>query len=98
MSPHVIENYPLTEAKDKFSALTSKANATGTPFRVLKGGRPWVIVTPVSTMGDAGSEVTIQPVRRTVPVADLDAMFAGYEGSFEPVEDGFAQPSGCEEM
>lgn len=97
MSPHVIESYPLTEAKDKFSALTAKANATGTPFRVLKGGHPWVIVTPVSTAGGTRGEVAIQPIRRAVPVADLDALFAGYEGSFEPTEDGFASPSGCEE-
>lgn len=35
-----IDEYPLTEAKDRFSALTAEANATGVPFRVLKGESP----------------------------------------------------------
>ena len=33
MALQTMESYPLTEAKDKFSALTAKANATGVPFR-----------------------------------------------------------------
>lgn len=94
-----IEDYPLTEAKDKFSALTAKANTTGRPFRVLKGGKPWVVVSPVSAIASSGREaISIQPVRRTVAVADLDALFAGYDGSFAPCEDDFAAPVGSEEL
>lgn len=99
MSAQVIESYPLTEAKDKFSALTAKANATGAPFRVLKGGKPWVIVSPVSSnQGSDQAGIHIQPVRRTVAVADLDALFASYDDSFVPREDGFASPAGSEEI
>lgn len=92
-----IEDYPLTEAKDKFSALTAQANASGMPFRVLKGGKPWVVVSPVSTSpADDRDGITIQPVKRTVPVADLDALFVGYDGDFTPHEGGFADPVGSE--
>lgn len=99
MSPHTIESYPLTEAKDKFSALTARANATGIPFRVLKGGHPWVVVSPVTAAKpDKRDEISIRPVRRTVAVADLDALFADYDGAFTPSEDGFAGPVGHEGM
>lgn len=98
MTPQLIESYPLTEAKDKFSALTAKANATGTPFRVLKAGKPWVVVSPVSSGQPISRDgIYIQPVRRTVAVTDLDTLFAGYDGSFAPREDGFASPVGSEE-
>ena len=94
-----IEDYPLTEAKDKFSALTAKANSTGKPFRVLKGGKPWVVVSPVSAASLPGDEaITIRPARRTVAVTDLDVIFAGYDGDFTPREDGFAAPAGSEEL
>lgn len=94
-----VESYPLTEAKDKFSALTARANATGVPFRVLKGGKPWAMVTPISSEATSGSSpVTIHPVKRAVNVADPDALFAGSDGSYVPREDGFSSPMGSEEM
>ncbi len=94
-----IEDYPLTEAKDKFSALTAKANATGMPFRVLKGGKPWVVVCPTTlTQESKEGAITIQPTKRTVAVPDLDVLFAGYDGDFVPSEDGFANPAGSEEL
>lgn len=74
-------------------------NASGTPFRVLKGGKPWVVVSPVSSSPTDGRDgITIQPVKRTVPVVDLDALFAGYDGGFVPHEDGFAGSAGSEEI
>ena len=92
------ERYGLAETKDKFSALTAKANSTGRPFTVLKGGKPWVEVRPLAACESIATEITITPSRRQVPVADLDELFAGYEGGFSPSEDGFASPSGAEEM
>lgn len=96
MALQTMESYPLTEAKDRFSALTAKANATGVPFRVLKGGKPWVVVSPVSSESSGASAISIEPVRRTVGVADLDSLFAGYDGSFVPSEDGFVGAAGSE--
>lgn len=94
-----IEDYPLTEAKDRFSALTAEANASGIPFRVLKGGKPWVVVCPAQAAQTSGQgAITIQPAKRTVAVPDLDVVFAGYDGSFTPHEDGFAAPAGGEEL
>ncbi len=94
-----IEDYPLTEAKDRFSALTAEANATGVPFRVLKGGKPWAVVCPASSGRASGDgTITIQPVKRTVAVPDLDVLFAGYDSSFVPSEDGFVSPMGSEEL
>lgn len=100
MAPAVdIDRVGLAEAKDKFSALTAKANATGRPFTVLKGGKPWVEIRPLAAqqLKDSG-EISIVPNRRNVEVADLDDLFAGYDRSFRPVEDGFASPAGEEEM
>lgn len=95
------EKYGLAETKDKFSALTAKANATGRPFTVLKGGKPWVEVRPLAATGASDEEaegITITPVRRAVPVADLKELFAHYDGKYRPVEDGFSSPAGSEEM
>ena len=94
-----VESYSLAEAKDKFSTLTSRANATGIPFRVLKGGKPWVMVTPISSEATRGSSsVVIHPLKRAVNIADLDTLFAGYDDSYVPQEDGFSSPMGSEEM
>lgn len=94
-----IDEYPLTEAKDRFSALTAEANATGVPFRVLKGGKPWVVVSPVSAGHVSGNDsIIIRPVKRTVAVPDLDVLFAGYNGDFTPAEDAFSNPVGGEEL
>ncbi len=94
-----IDEYPLTVAKDRFSALTAEANATGVPFRVLKGGKPWVVVSPVSTGHTSGNDsIIIRPVKRTVAVPDLDVLFAGYDSDFTPVEDAFSNPVGGEKL
>ena len=97
---NVRHEYPLTEAKDRFSALTSEANATGTPFVVLKGGKPWVEVKPLRMADHLGDsdQIHITPVHRAVEVADLDDLFAGYHGAYEPTEDEFAQSVGCEDL
>lgn len=92
------EEYSLSETKDRFSALTSRANSTGRPFRVLKGGRPWVEVVPLAPAQPQGKGgIVIEPCSRAVPVADLDELFSGFDASsFAPIEDGFASPSGNE--
>ena len=98
MSP-VLESkrYGLAEAKDRFSALTAHANATGMPFVVLKSGKPWVEVRPLASEAKLTSDdITVVPLRRSVPVTNIDDLFDGYDGEFEPVEDGFAKPSGRE--
>lgn len=89
---------PLTEAKDKFSALTADANRSGAPFVVLKNNSPWVEVRPLAVQQRPSSDgIIIRPVRHEVAVADLDYLFAEYDGSYVPVEDGFAGPCGSEE-
>lgn len=95
-----VKSYPLTEAKDKFSALTAQANATGVPFRVLKGGKPWAMVTPISTetASDDRGSVEIRPIKRAVSVVDIDVLFSDYDGSYVPKEDGFSSSVGSEEM
>ena len=90
------EQYGLTETKDRFSALTAQANATGRPFTVLKGGKPWVEVHPLATKREV--DITIIPTHRNVAVADLDDLFADYRGDYRPQEDGFASARGHEVM
>ena len=92
--------YGLAETKNNFSALTAKANEQDRPFLVLKGGRPWVEVSPLAAQPavKTGGRIAITPVRRRVPIADIDDLFAHYEGDFSPSEDGFARPCGLEEM
>ena len=98
MSPAVdYERCGLAETKDRFSALTAKANLTGRPFTVLKGGKPWVEVRPLAV--DSGpDDISITPTRRVVPVNDLDELFAGYSGEYVPEEDRLASPVGREAM
>lgn len=91
------EQYGLAETKDRFSALTAQANATGRPFTVLKGGKPWVEVSPLATKGRE-VDIVIVPTRRNVAVADLDDLFADYHGDYRPQEDGFASARGHEVM
>lgn len=91
----------LAEAKDNLSALTARANETGEPFVIMKNNKPWVEVRPVAKLASEAAEngaISISPVRRTIQVADLDDMFAGYSGDFVAVEDGFAAPAGREEL
>lgn len=92
-----MNQYGLAETKDKFSSLTTQANATGRPFTVLKGGKPWVEVRPLAAKKQ-NAEISIVPMNRSVAVADLDELFAGYQGDYQPQEDGFAPASGCEAM
>ncbi|MBM6682491.1 type II toxin-antitoxin system Phd/YefM family antitoxin [Collinsella intestinalis] len=94
------ERYPLTEAKNRFSELTRQANATGRPFMVLKGGRPWVEVRPLrSDVREDADGISIMPEHRSVAVADLSELFERYEQRsdvYRPVEDAFASPVGEE--
>ena len=98
MSSMHIDSYPLAEAKDEFSVHTAKDNATGAPFRVFEDEKPWVVGSPVSQSRLNDDEIAIQPARRTVAVADIDSLFAGYAGDFAPHEDGFAASIGNEEL
>ena len=90
--------YGLAEAKDKLSALTASANATGSPFVIMKNNKPWVEVRPLAAQPRVEGEVTITPVRRRLSIPDLDELFSGYAGGFEPREDGFASAVGSEAM
>lgn len=75
-------SYPLTVAKDKFSALTARANETDCPFVVLKGGKPWVEVRPLAAARpNAPADIVIEPVRRKVVIADIDRLFIEYDSS-----------------
>lgn len=94
-----VKEVPLTEAKDKFSALTADANRSGSPFVVLKNNSPWVEVRPLAVRQSPSSGgIVIRPVRREVAVADLDRLFLEYDGSYTPGEDGFAASCGAEEV
>lgn len=76
------ESYPLTVVKDKFSALTARANETDCPFVVLKGGKPWVEVRPLAVKrGTSPDGIVIEPVRRQVKIADVGALFAEYDSA-----------------
>lgn len=44
------------------------------------------------------SGTNIVPSESKVVVADIDELFAGYDGSFVPVEDGFTASCGEEEL
>ena len=88
----------FAEAKDRLSALTASANETGLPFVITKGKKPWVEVRPLAVKERPSGAVTITPVKREVVVADLDDAFAGYEGNYVALEDGFAASVGSEAM
>lgn len=98
MTTDAMPKFGLAEAKDRLSALTASANETGLPFVITKGKKPWVEVRPLAVKERPASVVTITPVRREVVVADLDDVFAGYEGGYIAFEDGFAAPVGEEAM
>lgn len=80
-------SYPLTVAKDKFSALTAYANETDCPFVVLKGGKPWVEVRPLAAARPKPDDaIVIEPVRRRVEIADVDRLFVEYDSSGAPCD------------
>ncbi|MBQ9067526.1 MAG: type II toxin-antitoxin system Phd/YefM family antitoxin [Eggerthellaceae bacterium] len=88
----------FSEAKNKFSALTTKANSTGTPFVVTKNRKPWVEVRPLAVKPQREGVITITPLRREVAIPDLDELFDNYQGDFVAREDGFANATGSEAM
>ena len=92
------EEYRLSDAKNRLSALTARANATGHPFIILKNGKPWAEVRPLSKQRNEDAPIRIKPLKREVPIADIDALFESYDGDFVAKEDGFANPVGSEEM
>ena len=88
----------FSEAKDHLSSLASEANASGEAFVVTRHHKPWIEIRPVAHRPADKAPVVISPVRQPVIVPDLDELFAGYEGSYVPEEDGFANPVGDEEL
>ncbi len=88
----------FSQAKDQLSRLTLQANATGRPFVIEKNRKPWVEVRPLAVQPEQDNAIKIMPVKREVPVADLDALFEGHSSSFCPREDGFASAVGAEEL
>ena len=92
------DRYGLSEAKNRLSALTAQANATGSPFVIMKNNTPWVEVRPLAVAPRPEGSVTITPIRREVSIPDLDELFDGYSGEFVAHEDGFAAPAGAEAM
>ena len=98
MTTDAMPRFGFAEAKDRLSALTASANETGLPFIITKGKKPWVEVRPLAAKEPPAGAVNITPLRREVAVADLDEVFAGYEGGFVAREDGFAAPVGAEAM
>ena len=63
------------------------------------GGESWVVVSPApSGCGSEIGSITTKPIKRTVAVRDLDALFVGYEGDFTPVEGAFSNPAGGEKL
>lgn len=85
-------------AKDHLSALAREVNETGEVIVVTRHAKPWVEIRPVAHRPADKAPVVISPVRQPVIVPDLDELFAGYEGSYVPEEDGFANPVGDEEL
>lgn len=99
MSPAVLEQgIALAEAKNQLSALTAYANEVGRSFVITKNRKPWVEVRPLAGPSRAEGSVSIRPLRRTVEIPDLDALFRDYDGAFEPTEDEFASSAGSEAM
>lgn len=94
-----IKDYSLAEAQNRFDALTTEANATGLPFRILKDGRPWAIVYPATTAPESGKgAIASRPAERIVVAPDLDILFAGHNRGFVPAENGFSAPVGDKEL
>ena len=98
MTTDAMQRFGFAEAKDRLSALTTSANETGLPFIITKGRKPWVEVRPLAVKEPPAGTITITPLRREVAVADLDEVFADYEGDFVAREDGFAAAVGVEAM
>lgn len=85
-------------AKDHLSALTSEINESGQSLVVTRHAKPWVEIRPLAYRSVPDNPIVIHPVRPSVTVPDLDALFEGYDGSYQPQEDGFAAPAGEEEL
>lgn len=88
----------LAEAKNRLSALTNEANETGKPFIIYKNKRPWVEVRPLDVRKQVDGGISIRPVRHEIEIPDISKLFESYDGSFQPEEDGFANPVGREEL
>ena len=88
----------FSEAKDHLSALASEVNETGELIVVTRHAKPWVEIRPLAHRSVEERPIVIAPVHQPVVVPDLDELFAGYEGSYVPGEDGFANPVGDEEL
>lgn len=87
----------LADARNRLSALTNEANATGKSFVIYKNNQPWAEVRPLSVRAPQVDAISITPLRHEVQVANLDELFSEYEGGFVPREDGLASPAGREE-
>ena len=98
MTTSAIEKISFTEAKDRLSALTVRANATGRPFVITKNNKPWVEVRPLMVRERPFDAITISPVSRELVVPDLDEVFADYDGDYVAREDGFVAAIGAEAM
>lgn len=68
------EQIGLREAKNTFSALTSRVNRFGQPVVVLKQGKPWVMIVPA----DAEAKERLDRLQR------LRALTRAIESSEEP--------------
>ena len=45
----IVQEVGVREAKNNFSALTARVNATGIPLTVVKNGKPWVVISPADS-------------------------------------------------
>lgn len=88
----------FSEAKDHLSSLASEANASGEAFVVTRHHKPWIEIRPLAHTQSEDADIVIKPVHQRVDIPNLDELFAGYEGNYEPEEDGFANAAGAEEL
>ena len=85
-------------AKNCFVALPANANSTASALATPKCIDPLVEPKSLLACERLIVEAPITPAQRRFPVADLDELFAEYDGSYSPAEDGFAASFGTEEM
>lgn len=85
-------------AKDHLSALTSEINESGQSLVVTRHAKPWVEIRPLAYRSVPESPIVIHPMHPSILVPDLDKLFEGYDGSYQPQEDGFANPAGDEDL
>lgn len=66
----------IREAKNRFSELTARVNASGVPLTVLKNNRPWVVIEPVDVQAQERRERASRAHRLTAQFerdfADID--------------------------